>query len=337
MNKLVVVAGGAGYIGSHTVIKLCELGYEPIIIDNFSNSHKKTVDIVKNITKKDIDCFDINCSNYQELKDCLSKYKHIDAIFHFADLKSIDESFLNKNSYYENNVLSLLSLLNISKDLSIKNFIYSSSCTVYGNQNSPMSEDLSFVKPESPYGHTKQIAENIINLFYSENKDHSYVVLRYFNPIGAYKTGEIGEFSLKPNNNVMNSIFKAFFDKKEFVINGSDYKTIDGTPVRDYIHVMDVANSHIKCLEYITKKKGICDYNIGTGNGVSVLQLLELFNKTLDVSIKYRFGDRRRGDAPELYANCAKIYAEVGWKTEYNVEEALKHTLSWEMNKKNII
>ena len=330
--KKVLVTGGAGYIGSHTVVKLFEAGYTPIIIDNLCNSSKKNLDGIKKITGKEMKWYNVNCTDLPAMQDVFQKEGEILGIIHFAAYKCIEESIKNPDKYYKNNVGSLEVVLKCMKENKLKNIIFSSSCTVYGNPDFlPISEDAPFKKAESIYGHTKQLCEKIIM-----NNICNSVSLRYFNPIGSHKSALIGDCSSDKASNLVPIITEnAIGKRKQFTVFGNDYNTHDGTCIRDYIHVVDLAKCHVKAIDFILSNSGKHAFNVGTGIGISVLDIIKVFEKANNLKVNYIIGNRRNGDIEKIYANVDLVRSKLGWKAEVSIEEAIKSAWKWEKNKEN--
>ena len=327
----ILVTGGAGYIGSHTIIKLIEAGYNPIIVDNFSNTDLRNIEGIRKITGQKVHYYNVNCCNENQLKSVFENEKNIVGVIHFAAFKSVEESVRKPKKYFKNNIGSLETLLNTMNHFKVNNIVFSSSCTVYGNPDQlPVSEKSSFKKPESPYAETKQICENIL-----QRSKISSVSLRYFNPIGSHSSSLIGDCSAdKPANLVPIICEVAKGDRDELIVNGDDYHTIDGTCVRDYIHVVDLATSHVKALAHLLdsiKRNEV--FNIGSGRGLSVIEAINAFEKANKMKIKYSIGNRRRGDVEEIYSNNKKAIEILNWKAEISVEKAMLDAWNWELKK----
>ena len=328
MNKKVLVTGGAGYIGSHTVVELSKAGYRPIIIDNLSNSSKSVITRLEKLCEQKIPFYNINCTNQKEM-DKAEIWEDIQGVIHFAAHKSVSDSVKNPKKYFLNNVGSTKVLLKIMKTNKIENLVFSSSCTVYGEPSKlPVTEENVIKKSTSPYAETKQECEKIIQ----NSSLNNYAILRYFNPIGAHQSSLIGELPVKTPNNLVPLITQnAIEQKNKLIIYGNDYNTPDGTCVRDYIHVCDVAKAHVKVLEKLISKNRKKKYilNIGLSKGVSVLELIKLFEKVNKININYQIGERRQGDIEKIYANCKLAKIELGWSPEKSIEDALLDAWNW--------
>lgn len=330
----VLVTGGAGYIGSHTVVELLSEGYEVIVLDNFSNSSPKALENIKKITGKDFKFYEADLLDRAAIKKIFDENEGIDSVIHFAGLKAVGESVEKPILYYHNNITGTLILVDEMAKHNVKKIVFSSSATVYGDPTSvPIREDF----PRSttnPYGSTKLMIENILTDVYTSDNEWSVILLRYFNPIGAHESGLIGE---EPNgipNNLMPYINQVALGKLDHLnIFGDDYPTPDGTGVRDYIHVVDLAKGHIKAIEKANKLKGVEAYNLGTGHGYSVLDIVNNFEKATGVKVKYEIVDRRPGDIAECYADPTKAEFELGWKAEKNLKEMCKD--SWRFTENN--
>ena len=334
----VLVTGGLGYIGSHTVVELIQKGYEVIIGDNLSNSSIETIKKIEQITHVRPLFKLIDFRELDAVKSLFDEYE-FENIIHFAALKSVSESVKFPNLYYENNVGSLENILECLKSKPGKNFnlIFSSSCTVYGQAKKlPITEDSPVLNQESPYGETKKKCEEIISEFCKKNTNQNSISLRYFNPIGAHKSALIGELpNGVPQNLVPYITQTAIGIREELTIFGSDYPTKDGTCIRDYIHVIDLAISHIDSLNYLinlNEKNHYSFFNVGTGNGTTVLELVNTFEKVNKIKLNYSFGERRDGDITKDFADCSKIYNELKWKANLTLEEALESAWKWEKN-----
>ncbi len=323
--KNILVTGGLGFIGSHTVVELLENGYDVIIVDNLSNSSIDIIDRIKKITKKDFKFYKEDVCNLNALNNIFSSNK-IDAVIHFAGYKAVGESVKKPIMYYENNLISTLHLCEVMKKYNCNKLIFSSSATVYGNpEKLPLTEDCKVGGTTNPYGTSKLMIEKILKDITISDGEFTPIVLRYFNPIGAHKSGLIGE---KPNgipNNLMPYIVRvATGELKELNIFGDDYETSDGTGVRDYIHVVDLAKGHIKALEKAFNTTGIHYYNLGTGHGYSVLDMVKAFERVNNVKIPYKIVGRRSGDVASCYADCTLAMKELGWHAELGLDDMMK-------------
>lgn len=329
-NKEILVTGGTGFIGSHTVVELMELGYTPIILDNCSNSSESIVKQISLITGKECIFYYGDMRDKAFLRSVFNTHQ-ISGVIHFAAFKAVAESVEKPLHYYDNNLISLLNLLSCTEEFKVNKFVFSSSCTVYGVENTkePLTEALPVGKPNSPYGWTKSMAEQIL-LDVAAKSGLRPVFLRYFNPIGAHPSGKLGEMPLGPPNNVLPYITQTAAGlRKELTIFGKDYDTPDGTCVRDYIHVTDVAKAHVKALEYTFGPVSEV-FNLGTGKGTSVLELVQLFEKMTGKPLNYQFGARRPGDVDALFADVSKAKKFLNWNTERTIEDAILDAWKWE-------
>ena len=327
----IVVTGGLGYIGSHTIVKLLEKNYEVICLDNLINSDLETKDKIEKITKKKFIFHNLDLKNIDDLKMCLSQYKQIKYIIHFASLIYVPESINRPFSYYSNNIISLLNIIEITKKYNAK-LIFSSSSTVYGTpKRFPITESMPLGISTSPYGNTKKIGEEILMDVAKEMK-LGVVSLRYFNPIGAHESGLIGERPVRNPTHILPYITQtAIGINKNLTIFGNDYHTRDGTCIRDFIHVNDVAEAHVKCIPFIQKNmNNYYKFNVGTGVGVTILELVNQFQKSVGISVPYKFGKRRMGDVPELWANCDLAKKNLGWKAKYSLHDMILSSWNWE-------
>jgi UDP-glucose 4-epimerase len=337
--KNVIVTGGCGYIGSHTIIELIKCGYNPIIIDDFSNSDKKIYDKICEITNHDIYLIEKSLDSVFILPE-LSNNMVIDGIIHFAAYKSVNESIKDPIKYYDNNIKSTINVLKMMEYYDIKNLIFSSSCTVYGEPDViPVTETSEIKNPTSPYGATKQMCERIIDDFHNSSDYYNVVKLRYFNPIGAHPSGLIGEIPNGIPNNLVPYLTQTAIGKRDVLkIYGNDYDTEDGTCIRDFIHVCDLANAHVSSLNYIEDKRNKnFVFNVGTGLGTSVLELIQMFEDVNDIKLNWVFDKRREGDIVKIWANTDLITNTLNWKPIFSVKDGLKHSWEWEKNIPNII
>ncbi len=325
----ILVTGGCGYIGSHTCVELLDAGYEVVIVDNLSNSKKDVVKKIEKITGKEVTFYEKDVCDKKALEKIFEEQK-IDAVIHFAGFKAVGESVNKPLMYYRNNLDSTLTLLEVMSKHNCKKIVFSSSATVYGNpEKLPITEDFP-LHTTNPYGSTKLMIEMILNDLYISDKDWSIAILRYFNPIGAHKSGLIGENPNGIPNNLMPYIVKvANKELKELSIFGNDYNTKDGTGVRDYIHVVDLAKGHIKAIEKVIKDKGVDTYNLGTGNGYSVLEIVNTFKKVNGVDVPYKIVERRKGDIDACYASTEKANRLLNWKAELEIDEMCKDSYNF--------
>ena len=329
----ILVTGGAGYIGSHTMVELLNDGYEVVCIDNFCNSKPESLESVKEITGKDFKFYEGDVCDKLVLEQIFEENK-IDAVIHFAGLKAVGESVKLPLKYYRNNIDSTLSLLEVMTKYDCKKLVFSSSATVYGKPATlPIKEDFP-LSTTNPYGATKLMIEGILKDVYISDNDWSIAVLRYFNPIGAHKSGLIGEDPNGIPNNLMPYIVKVATKEYDHLnVFGNDYDTVDGTGVRDYIHVVDLARGHVKAIEKIDKDKGIDYYNLGTGNGFSVLELVNAFVKVNEVALPYEIKDRRPGDIDACYADPSYAREKLNWRAEKNIDDMCRDAYNF-VNKK---
>ena len=330
----ILVTGGCGFIGSHTCVELLENGYEVVIIDDLSNSKEDVIDRIKKITNKDLDFYKGQVQDAELLNKIFKEHK-IDAVIHFAGYKAVGESVKEPLMYYHNNLLSTIILCETMKKYDCKRIVFSSSATVYGKPKElPIKEDFP-LSTTNPYGTTKLMIERILGDLYNSDNSWSIAILRYFNPIGAHESGLIGENPNDIPNNLMPYIVKvATGELPQLNIFGNDYDTPDGTGVRDYIHVVDLAKGHIKAIEKVLKDEKIDYYNLGTGNGYSVLDLVNTFQKVNDIEVKYQITDRRPGDIDACYADPEKAYKELGWKAEKGIEEMCRDAYNFVIKNK---
>ena len=330
----ILVTGGCGYIGSHTVVKLLEEKFEVVIIDNLVNSKREVLDKIKKITGSDVTFYQEDLCNLDALKTIFKKEK-FDAIIHFAGLKAVGESVQIPLKYYQNNLISTMNLLSCMQEYGVKKLVFSSSATVYGNPKSlPIKEDFP-LQTTNPYGTTKLMIEQILKDVYQANPDLDITILRYFNPIGAHKSGLLGEDPNGIPNNLMPYVVRVAMGTLPVLsIFGSDYNTVDGTGVRDYIHVLDLAKGHLLALK--NPKSGLKIYNLGTGKGTSVLELVNMFEKVNRVKVNKKFTARRDGDIDACYASNEKAMKELGFKCEYTLEDMCKDSYNYAKNNINL-
>lgn len=325
----ILVTGGAGFIGSHTCVELLNEGYDIVVVDDFSNSDAEVIKRIEEISGKELKIYQINILGKDELERVFVE-NTIDIVIHFAGFKSVNESVSEPLKYYYNNVSSTIILLETMKKHGVKKIIFSSSATVYGNPSSvPITEDFP-IQSINPYGRTKDMIETILNDLHFSDKDWSIVILRYFNPIGAHESGKIGENPVGIPNNLMPYITQVALGKLDkLYIYGNDYDTPDGTGVRDYIHVVDLAKGHVKAIEKAMSNLGLYIYNLGTGKGSSVLDIVTTFEKTNNVCVPYTIEGRRLGDIATSYCNPTKAIDELGWKAEKTLEDMCKDSWNW--------
>ena len=331
----VLVTGGAGYIGSHTVVELLNRGEEIVIVDNFSNSKPEMLDKIKEITKKDFKFYEVDLLDRENLEKVFIENPERDSVIHFAGLKAVGESVAKPIEYYHNNITGTLVLVDVMRKYNCKKIVFSSSATVYGDPKTvPIKEDFP-LSTTNPYGSTKLMIEQILNDVYISDNEWSVILLRYFNPIGAHESGIIGENPNGIPNNLMPYINQVACGKLECLnVFGNDYDTVDGTGVRDYIHVVDLAIGHLKALDKARKFEGVEAYNLGTGTGYSVLQIVKAFEESTGVQVKYKIVERRPGDIAICYADPSKAKNDLDWVAEKGIEEMCRD--SWRFTKDNI-
>ncbi|NLO19039.1 MAG: UDP-glucose 4-epimerase GalE [Ignavibacteria bacterium] len=332
----IIITGGLGYIGSHTAVELLNCGYNVIIVDNLSNSVPKTLDRIKKITGKEPIFFEIDVCDKNALTDVFKQHSGISAVIHFAAYKAVAESVAKPLEYYKNNVMGLINLLECMNEANCQNLVFSSSCTVYGEPDLlPVTEKTPLKPAASPYGNTKKISEDVIFDTIQSGAKIKAISLRYFNPVGAHPSALLGELPQGTPNNLMPLVTQAALGKREkLFVYGSDYNTKDGTAIRDYIHVSDLAVAHIKALDWLFKQES-CFYdifNIGTGTGNSVLEVIESMNKNLEKPLPYEIVARRPGDVEKIYANSEKANKVLDWQAKYTLDDMTKTSLDWEKN-----
>jgi UDP-glucose 4-epimerase len=333
----ILVTGGLGYIGSHTCVSLYKSGYEPIIVDDLSNSSIDVLDNIQLLIGDKISFHQCDCRDIVSMTKVFEEEINIKGIIHFAAFKSVNESVDDPIKYYDNNINGLLNILKCIDSNGVDYFVFSSSCTVYGiPDNLPVTESEILKEPTSPYGWTKYIGEKIIHQW-SNNKKISPVLLRYFNPIGAHPSGLIGELPNGIPNNLVPYVTQCAAGIREFItVYGDDYETPDGTCIRDYIHVCDLADAHVFALDFCKKNKGLEFFNIGTGEGSSVKEILDTFQKVNNIDLNYVMGKRRSGDVDKIWASTEKANKMMGWKSKISIDEALKDSWNWEKKLRNI-
>ncbi len=333
----ILVTGGAGFIGSHTCVELLNAGYEIVIVDNLYNSSEKSLDRVKALTGKDFAFYPYDIRDKENMRKVFEEHK-IDACIHFAGLKAVGESCREPLMYYDNNIGGTLALCEVMAEYNCKKIVFSSSATVYGMNNiSPLKEDMKTGGTTNPYGTTKYMIEIILDDFHKADKDWGVTLLRYFNPIGAHKSGRIGENPNGIPNNLMPYITQVAIGKLPYLnVFGDDYNTPDGTGVRDYIHVVDLALGHVKAVEKILKDEPKVNvYNLGTGNGYSVLDIVKAFEQASGQKIEYKIAPRRPGDLDVCYSDATKAFNELGWKAERDLLEMCEDSWRWQSNNPN--
>ncbi|ATA61618.1 UDP-glucose 4-epimerase [Geobacillus stearothermophilus] len=331
----ILVTGGAGYIGSHTCVELLNSGYDIVVVDSFCNSKPEALNRVSEITGKEFPVYHIDLLEKKQLEEVFSSHS-IDAVIHFAGLKAVGESVAIPLRYYHNNITGTLMLCEVMQAYGVKKMVFSSSATVYGTpERVPISEDFP-LQATNPYGRTKLMIEEILRDLYVSDNEWSIALLRYFNPIGAHPSGRIGEDPNGIPNNLMPYITQVAVGKlKELRVFGNDYPTVDGTGVRDYIHVVDLAIGHVKALEKVMNTTGVEAYNLGTGRGYSVLELISAFEKVTGIKIPYKIVGRRPGDVAICYADPTKAKEELGWVATRGIEEMCRDAWRWQSNNPN--
>ena len=331
----ILVTGGAGYIGSHACIELLNAGYEVVVVDNLSNSKEESIKRIREIAGKSVKFYKADLLDREALENIFNE-QHIDSVMHFAGLKAVGESVSIPLKYYYNNITGTLILCEIMKKYGVKNLVFSSSATVYGDPHMvPISEDFP-LSATNPYGRTKLMIEEILRDMYKADSDWNIAILRYFNPVGAHSSGKIGEDPNGIPNNLVPYITQVAIGKlKELKVYGNDYATPDGTGVRDYIHVVDLVLGHLKALEKLEAKPGIVTYNLGTGKGFSVLEMVKAFSKASGREIPYKVTGRRPGDIAQCYADPSKAASELGWSAERTIEQMCADSWRWQITNPN--
>ncbi|MCW3083767.1 MAG: UDP-glucose 4-epimerase [Bacteroidetes bacterium] len=336
-KKNILVTGGAGYIGSHTIIEILETAdFNVISADNLSNASAKTFERIEQITGKKVHNYEIDLCDKKAVEQLFEKEKNIAGIIHFAAFKAVNESVTNPHKYYSNNINSLLNILEACVNYNISNFIFSSSCSVYGNISElPVKETTPFSKAESPYAYTKQAGEEIVKDYAAAHPQLNTIALRYFNPVGAHISGLIGESSLNKPNNLVPIITNTAVGKiAQMTVYGNDYPTRDGTCIRDYVHVSDIANAHVRALMFLLDKKNKSNFsifNLGTGQGVSVLEAIHSFEKVSGQKLNYTIGPKRAGDIGAIYSDNSFSEKTLEWKPKYNLDQMMETAWKWEL------
>ena len=337
MSKI-LVTGGCGYIGSHTIVDLIENGFEVISVDNISRSHPHMFEGIERITGKRVKNYKVDLCNFDDTFAIFQENRNIDGIIHFAAYKAVGESIEKPLMYFENNINSLINLLKCVQEFKVPYFVFSSSCTVYGNPDQiPVTEATPPKPAESPYGYTKQMGEQIINEF-AKSAGTQCILLRYFNPVGAHPSNKIGEMPIgKPQNLVPVITQTAIGKLDKMYVYGNDYETRDGSCIRDFIHVCDIAHAHTLAFDYLQKQKSqkVCEaFNLGTGNGVSVLEAIHSFEKVSGIKLNYEIGPRRKGDIVAIYANNDLAKTKLNWEPKFSLDEMMKTAWEWEQRLK---
>ncbi|MBL4862787.1 MAG: UDP-glucose 4-epimerase GalE [Crocinitomicaceae bacterium] len=337
--KNILVTGGAGYIGSHTVVELIERGYNPIIADDFRNSDPRAIEGIQAITGKYPELKKIDVTDIEQLRSVFEQYE-FSGVIHFAAYKAVGESVEKPLFYYKNNVGGLLNCIELAEEFDVPNFVFSSSCTIYGDPKDSVvvTEDSPLQEANSPYGATKQMCERIIDDVHKSGSQLRLLNLRYFNPVGAHSSSEIGELPLGKPNNLLPFVTQTGAGVLgELTVFGNDYNTPDGTCIRDYIHVVDLAIAHIKGFEWLDQleEPQLETVNVGTGKGVSVLEVIDTFENISKQKLKWKFGERRAGDVEQIYANVTKAKDLLGWKAIKSIEDAVRDAWNWELKMRN--
>lgn len=340
MSKI-LVTGGTGYIGSHTVIELQQSGFDVVVIDNFSNSDAKTLERIESITGKRPEFFELDLQDREKVDYFFSRVSDVETVVHFAAAKAVGESVANPLKYYENNVGATVNLLQAMKKFGVNNFVFSSTAAVYGQPDKlPVDESSPVKNPDSPYGNTKKIIEEVARDLAQVKKNFQAIVLRYFNVVGAHSSGKIGELPLGEPANLVPYITQTVAGvREELKVFGNDYNTRDGFGVRDYIHVVDLARAHVVAVKRLQNKKNKNNYeifNLGTGQGFSVKEVIDIFEKVNKVKVKYKIVDRRPGDVAEIYTSTELANKELGWQVKYGLEAMAKTAWEWEKNYRNL-
>jgi UDP-glucose 4-epimerase len=336
MNNKILVTGGCGYIGGHTIVDLIQNGFDVISVDNLSRGSAKMLQGIEKIVGKPVKNYKVDLCDLDDVEAIFIENPDLVGVIHFAAYKSVPESVENPLMYFRNNLNSLMNVLQCAEDFDVDNFVFSSSCSVYGNPTQlPVSENAELIEPESPYARTKQMGEAICRDFTNLHKDFNTTLLRYFNPAGAHPSGLIGEFQDLVENVVPVITQTAIGKRKELTVFGNDYDTRDGSCVRDYIHVCDIAHAHTLALKHIIedRNKSNCEiFNLGSGDGVTVLELINAFERVSGKKLNYNIGPRRAGDVVAVYADTTKAVKELNWRADYDLDEMMKTAWQWEQN-----
>lgn len=338
MSKKILVTGGCGYIGSHTMVDLIEKGFQVICLDNLSNADESTLEGIHSITGTRVINYKVDLCNAKALSKVFEEHHDMVGIVHFAALKSVGDSVFDPLLYYHNNITGLINLLECAQTHHIRHFIFSSSCSVYGNSDElPVTEKTPFKEAESPYASTKQMGETIIRDFSRVNSNFDAIILRYFNPAGAHFSALIGEAPTNIANNLVPVITETAIGKrKEMIVFGDDYDTRDGSCIRDFIHVMDLADAHSKALQYVLAEANDTNFevfNLGTGDGISVLEAIRAFEKVNDIKLNYRIGPRREGDVIAVFADRTLAHQKLGWEPQQSIESIMHSAWKWEQRR----
>ncbi|MDO4814719.1 MAG: UDP-glucose 4-epimerase GalE [Gemella sp.] len=336
MSKKILVTGGAGYIGSHTCVELLNSGYEVVVVDNLYNASEKSLDVVKKLTGKEVKFYNADIRDAEALDKIFKAEGDVFGVIHFAGLKAVGESVQKPLAYYENNVAGTVTLCQVMAENNCKNIVFSSSATVYGDPHAlPIKEDFP-LSATNPYGRTKLMLEEVLGDLYNSDKEWNVVILRYFNPIGAHESGDLGEDPNGIPNNLVPYVSQVAVGKLEKVnVFGDDYDTHDGTGVRDYIHVVDLAQGHVDSIKRLEPNTGLSIYNLGTGNGYSVLDVIKNMNKAVGRELPYSISPRRSGDIAACYADASKAKAELGWEAKFDIERMCQDTWRWQSKNPN--
>lgn len=337
-ENFILITGGAGYIGSHTVVELVKDGFFPVIVDDFRNSNRTVIDGLTRLIGSEPLVYEIDICNREELAKLFDQY-NFKGIIHFAAYKAVGESVSEPLKYYHNNIEGLVSVCEMALKYKVKNFVFSSSCTVYGEPLGlkEVTEVTPKSIPNSPYGNTKLIGEQILIDVQQSNPDFKVINLRYFNPVGAHPSGLIGEFPLGKPNNLLPFVTQTAIGKQDCLkVFGNDYPTDDGTCIRDYIHVCDLAEAHVKAIQFLERQDKECieAVNIGTGKGTSILEVIRIFENKTGQKLNWKFADRRAGDVVEIFANAKKSFDLFNWKPRYSIEDAIIDAWNWELKLK---